>query len=74
MVTQSEPVYQIKTLRHTSKEANIKELNISESLTGVGSGQVVPGIGLFDDVLVDLVPLTLSITPEHTKGENAGQK
>lgn len=33
-------------------------------LTGVGARQVVPGIRLFDDVLVDLVPLTLSVTPE----------
>lgn len=33
-------------------------------LTGVGAGQVVPGVGLFDDVLMDLVPLTLSVAPE----------
>lgn len=33
-------------------------------LTGVGARQVVPGIRLFDDVLVDLEPLTLSVTPE----------
>lgn len=36
-------------------------------LTGVGSRQVVPGVGLFDDVLVDLVPLALSVTPEKKK-------
>ena len=33
-------------------------------LTGVGTRQVVSGIRLFDDVLMDLVPLALSVTPE----------
>lgn len=33
-------------------------------LTSVGARQVVPGIGFFDDVLMDLVPFTLSVTPE----------
>ena len=33
-------------------------------LTGVGARQVVPGVRLFDDVLMDLVPLTLCVTPE----------
>ena len=32
-------------------------------LTSVGAWQVVPGIRLFDDILMDLVPLTLSVTP-----------
>lgn len=33
-------------------------------LTGVGARQVVSGVGLFNDVLMDLVPLTLSVAPE----------
>lgn len=33
-------------------------------LTRVGAGQVVSGVGLLDDVLVDLVPLALSVAPE----------
>lgn len=36
-------------------------------LTGVGARQVVPGICLFDDVLMNLVPLTLSVTPEKER-------
>ena len=31
--------------------------------TGVGARQVVSGVGLLDDVLVDLVPLALRGTP-----------
>ncbi len=41
-----------------------KQKRIKKVLTGVGAWQVVPGIRLFDDVLMDLVPLTLSVTPE----------
>ena len=33
-------------------------------LTRVGARQVVSGICLFDEVLVDLVPLTFCVTPE----------
>lgn len=33
-------------------------------LTRVRAGQVVSGVGLFDDVLVDLRPLALRVTPE----------
>lgn len=36
-------------------------------LTGVGARQVVPRICLFDDVLVDLRPLALSVAPEIHK-------
>lgn len=36
-------------------------------LTSVGARQVVPGIRLFDEVLMDLVPLALSVTPETEK-------
>lgn len=33
------------------------------ALTRVGAGQVVARVQLFDDVFVDLVPLTLRVTP-----------
>ena len=36
-------------------------------LTGVGARQVVPRIRLFDDVFMDLVPLTLCVTPEKER-------
>lgn len=37
------------------------------ALTRVGAGQVVARVQLFDDVLVDLVPLTLRVTPGETQ-------
>lgn len=36
-------------------------------LTGVGARQVVPRVHLFDDVLVDLRPLALCVTPKMHK-------
>lgn len=36
---------------------------VTQVLTGVGAGQVVSGVGLLDDVLVDLVPLALGVAP-----------
>lgn len=43
-------------------------------LTGVGARQVVPGVCLFDYVLMDLVPLALCVTPgterRHRVAEN----
>lgn len=44
-----------------------------EVLTRVRAGQVVPGVRLFDDVLVDLGPLALRVTPDgkrETRGQN----
>lgn len=38
-------------------------------LTCVGAGQVVSRIGFFDDVLMDLEPLALSVTPETEKND-----
>lgn len=35
-------------------------------LTRVGAGQIVTRVQLFDDVLVDLVPLTLCVAPRRT--------
>lgn len=36
-------------------------------LTRVGAGQVVAGVSLFDDVLVDLRPLALRVAPEDER-------
>lgn len=36
-------------------------------LTRVGAGQVVAGVRLFDDVLVDLRPLALRVAPEDKR-------
>lgn len=35
--------------------------------TCIGASQIVARIQLFDDVLVDLIPLTLCITPVETQ-------
>lgn len=38
--------------------------HMTGGLTCVGAGQVVAGVSLFDDVLVDLRPLALRVAPE----------
>lgn len=45
-----------------SKEVR-KKKNEHVGLTGVGARQVVPRVDLFDDVLVDLRPFALCVTP-----------
>lgn len=40
---------------------------LARTPTCIGAGQVVARIQLFDDVLVNLVPLALCVTPKKTQ-------
>lgn len=45
---------------------SIGRVSLPRILTCVGASQIITRVQLFDDVLVDLVPLTLCVTPRKT--------
>lgn len=56
-------------LTQVSGGANVESVGTyrAGTPTCIGASQIVARIQLFDDVLVDLVPLTLCITPGKTQ-------